>query len=720
MYSLLEMWCWRPQEAGLPKLDLVTPTGPRVTKENESPKVSVVKEDVPVTRCCSGCKKDKVEVFKCKRCHAGSFCSKQCQVKCWPEHKVWCDNIVLLESQIQDKLFAEVNYVSGSSSYVPKDELKLVKLVGRKCTVNCLLDGVTKQVLWDTGGQVSLVGKSWLDKNLPGKAVKDVAELLADDEQLYLAAANNTKIDYLGYTDVVLELSNGKPLNVPFLVTEEEMSIPLIGNNVIEASASGEKENEMRERADVVNMFESSVEKLDRKKAEALVNLIEQRVTSDVPEILGDVKIGVKDIVIPKGRNFRLKCVSSCGPVNEDTPVLFQPDLSLDLDSGLVVGEGVMLLERGRTSRFSIPVSNPTGSDIVLKARSHVGVLAPVASVIPCPIQVNNISRTSQNDPEEVVNDGDEETEDTEVESDPEMEESESEDEPDWLNLIDLSHLSALRQKKVRAMLLEMKDAFAKDKYDIGSIDELKMKIDLKDDEPVRRSYVSIPKPLYKQVRDHVEDMLARGWVRQSHSSYSSPIVCARNKDGTLRMCIDYRRLNNKTVPDSQPIPKVQDILNSLGGNCWFTTLDMSKAYHQGYMHEDSIHLTAFATPWSLLEWVRIPFGLMNAPPVFQRFMNQCLAGLRDVICIPYLDDVLTYSKNFAGHLKHVKMVLKRIIEHGIKLNPVKCKWFRDEVKYLGHIVSSEGYKVDPASDKVIDKIKDPPKTVGDLCRLLP
>ena len=428
----------------MPKLAPVAPNGPRVTVDKESKEISA-DHDVKV-KSCSCCKKENVEMFRCKRCHAGAFCSKKCQVKCWPDHKVWCDHIVLLESQIKDKLFAEVNYVSSSSDFVPKDEMKLVKLVGRKCTVNCLLDGVSEKVLWDTGGQVSLLSKCWLDEHFPEKQVRDVAELLEDDEKLYLAAANNTKIAYLGYTEIVLEMANGKPLKVPFLVTEEEMSMPLIGNNVIEESASGEKENEMRNRSDVVDMFESSLEKIDRKKAEALVNPIEQLVTADVPEILGDVKIGVKDVVIPKGRNFRLKCFSNCGPVNEDTPVLFQPDLLLDLDSGLVVGEGVMLLERGRTSRSSIPVSNPTGSDVVLKARSHVGVLAPVASVIPCPVQVNEIKPSIQkDDPEQEskdeTEDCDDESEECEEESGPD-EDVELSDEPDWLDLIDLGHLT--------------------------------------------------------------------------------------------------------------------------------------------------------------------------------------------------------------------------------------------------------------------------------------
>ena len=312
---------------------------------------------------------------------------------------------------------------------------------------------------------------------------------------------------------------------------------------------------------------------------------------SDQPESLGDVKIGRKDVVVPKGRNFKLKCVSHIGPVNADTPVMFQPNLNMDLHSGLVVGEGIMLLERGKTAKFLIPVCNPTGNDIVLKARTQIGVVVPVLTVISCPVDLKSISCQVEE----------------EMEDDAHMAECNSDDEEeqveeDWLAKIDLSHLTPSRQKKVRGMLREVSEAFSKNESDIGAIEQLKMKINLSDNEPVKRSYTSIPKPLYKEVQKYVEDLLASGWVKKSYSNYSSPIVCVRKKDGSLRLCVDYRKLNSKTIPDSQPIPKVQDILNSLGGNSWFTTLDMSKAYHQGFIHEDSRHLTASATPWSLLE----------------------------------------------------------------------------------------------------------------------
>ena len=126
------------------------------------------------------------------------------------------------------------------------------------------------------------------------------------------------------------------------------------------------------------------------------------------------------------------------------------------------------------------------------------------------------------------------------------------------------------------------------------------MKINLEDNIPVREAYRKIPRNLYAEGRDYINDLVTNGWIQASYSSYASPIVCVRKKDGGLRMCCDYRKLNGKTIADSQPIPRIQDILDGLAGKQWFSTLDMSKAYHQGYIHEDSRHLTAFVTPWTL------------------------------------------------------------------------------------------------------------------------
>ena len=139
----------------------------------------------------------------------------------------------------------------------------------------------------------------------------------------------------------------------------------------------------------------------------------------------------------------------------------------------------------------------------------------------------------------------------------------------------------------------------------------------------------------------HIADLLKNGWIEKSSSEYSSPIVCARKPNGKLRLCIDYRNLNQKTIPDSQPIPKIQDILDGLQGQVWFSTLDMSRAYYQGFLDPKSRKYTAFSTPWALYQWLRIPMGLKNAPPKFQRFINECLDELKNKVCSAYMDDII-------------------------------------------------------------------------------
>ncbi|KAJ8009423.1 hypothetical protein DPEC_G00088720 [Dallia pectoralis] len=288
-----------------------------------------------------------------------------------------------------------------------------------------------------------------------------------------------------------------------------------------------------------------------------------------------------------------------------------------------------------------------------------------------------------------------------------------------WHPPVDLSHLTE-EQQEVKQMLCEESGAFARDDDDIGCIPSLQMNINLKDDIPVQRSYASIPKPLYKEVKDYVRDLLAKGLVIKSKSPFAAPVVCVRKKDGTLRLCIDYKLLNQKTVPDRHPLPRIQDLIDTLGGHSWFTILDQGKAYHQGYIAEGSRHMTAFVTPWGLYEWVRIPFGLSNAPAAFQRSMEEMLDSLRDECCIPYLDDVLCYGKSFKGHLEVVRNVLRALQQHGVKLRPTKCELFKPEVRYVGRLVSAEGVRIDPGDlDAVLALREKTPKSVGDVRKLL-
>ena len=132
----------------------------------------------------------------------------------------------------------------------------------------------------------------------------------------------------------------------------------------------------------------------------------------------------------------------------------------------------------------------------------------------------------------------------------------------------------------------------------------------------MQKNYVGVPLPLLRELKDYVKDLLNRGFIQKSRSSYGSPCVVLRKKDGSMRLCIDHRAFNNKTVADRHPLPRIQET-ESFSRQQWFSTLDQGKAYHQGFVHPDSRCLTAFVTPWGLYEWTRVPMGFKNAPAEF-------------------------------------------------------------------------------------------------------
>ena len=196
--------------------------------------------------------------------------------------------------------------------------------------------------------------------------------------------------------------------------------------------------------------------------------------------------------------------------------------------------------------------------------------------------------------------------------------------------------------------------------------------------------------------------------------------MLARKRGGGVRVCCDFRALNKKTVTDRHPIPRIQTSLENLGGCKWFTTLDLTRAYHQGYIHPDSRDKTAFITPWGLYQWTRIPFGLKNAPAVFQRYMEDTLHDFRDDFAMPYLDDIIVYSTDLESHLQHLSKVLKRVKEKGLKLKLQKCTFFAREVKYLGRIVNEHGYRMDEDSIEAVRILKNiKPTTVAEVRQVL-
>ena len=220
---------------------------------------------------------------------------------------------------------------------------------------------------------------------------------------------------------------------------------------------------------------------------------------------------------------------------------------------------------------------------------------------------------------------------------------------------------------------------------------------------------------MYDEVKAHIQEMLDLGAIRPSNSPWASAIVLVRKKDGRLRFCIDLRRLNNRTVKDAYSLPRIESILDSLGGAQIFTTLDLKAGYWQVEMAEECKAYTAITCgPLGFYECDTMPFGATNAPATFQRLMHDCLGDLNMNWCIVYLDDIIVFSDTKEEHLKRLEAVFQKLMAAGLKLKPTKCFFFRDEIEYLGHVVSGKGISTNPKKIEAVTKWPTP-KTVYDV-----
>ena len=265
--------------------------------------------------------------------------------------------------------------------------------------------------------------------------------------------------------------------------------------------------------------------------------------------------------------------------------------------------------------------------------------------------------------------------------------------------------LSNTEVEKIKSLLLQHEDIFSTGDTDIGHCSFVKHHINLTDETPFKQRHRRIPPAMIDEIRAHLEQLYASGIIRPSHSPWASNVVLVRKQDGKLRMCIDYRQLNKRTVKDSYALPRIEEILDTLSGSKYFTVLDMKSGYHQVEVLEQHKCRTAFTVgPLGFWEFNRLPFGLNNAPATYQRLMEQCLGDLNMKICAIYLDDLIIFSDSLEEHLRRLDMVLNRLKDCNLKLNPKKCKFLQRKVKYVGHIVSENGVEADPDKiDKVIN-----------------
>ena len=277
----------------------------------------------------------------------------------------------------------------------------------------------------------------------------------------------------------------------------------------------------------------------------------------------------------------------------------------------------------------------------------------------------------------------------------------------------DKSDISETKQERFLSMIDQFSDIFAIDNSDLEKTSLREHTIDTGTSQPIKRPPRRTP-PHQREIIDwQLDDLLKHGRIEPSQSPWSSPVVIARKYDGTFRMCVDYRRLNECTVKDAQPLHRSDDALEAVGGARRFSCLDLASGYWQTPVAARNRPKTSFSTHTGQFQWKVMPFGLTNGPASLTHLMNLALDGLTWIYCLVYLDDIIVWSATFDEHLHRLRQVFDRIRKAGLRFKSSKCQFLKKRVTFLGHVVSSQGIETDPEKTRVVDEWPTPKNLVG-------
>jgi transposase InsO family protein len=526
------------------------------------------------------------------------------------------------------------------------------------------VDGQLSTALLDTGSTVSTIAQSFYRDFLYHLPISNIADLLN------IQSAGGHSLPYLGYIEAGLKIpGDDEEQNCLFLVvpdTEYSKRVPvLIGTNILLPLI-----NNQRDKHGIRYIQENNLgsawamtfknihlqnKSLDRSKGYLC------QLKNDGPQ---EVKIPANTAITLYGKpHHKVSYRTCCGVITE----------SAKTGNGLQELEISPLLvsyDFNKDDRIPVLVSNPTTKTLIIPPHAVICEIhhATVVSLDKASGETDSSSTTE-----------------------------------DWMSHFKLeeSMLTSKDVNSVKKFLHSWKDIFSQNDLDVGFTNLVSHGINLTNEIPFKQRHRRIPPSMYSEVKDHLQQLLDAGIIRPSHSPWASNMVLVRKKDNSLRICVDYRQMNERTIRDAYYLPRIDEMLDCMSGNSYFSILDMKSGYHQIEVKEEHKNRTAFtAGPLGFWEYNRLPFGLCNAPATYQRAMEQCLGDLNYNICLVYLDDVIIFSKTYEEHLQRLEAVFKKLREYGLKLSPKKCQFFKEKVKYIGHIVSENGIEPDP------DKIK--------------
>lgn len=530
-------------------------------------------------------------------------------------------------------------------------------LIGPPSVISLKINGQSCDALFDSGSQVTIIFESWYKKYLSSVPVQPVTGL-----DLWGLSESNVSYPYRGYVVVDFEYPaevTGTSHTVTVLAlicpSPKEEKIPVIvGTNT----------------SHVRNLVKQCRKQgFDITKALGIKAHSEQKPTiaGSVPLASTDDEVGSviwkgpSPLILPPGKDLQVSCkVDFKQTVDKEILMVDSPPLA-PLPGDVLLQPMVVPANAVQVNNFRILVQNQSAKETIIPVGTVMGHMYRTESVISMPLPKSEPLKFESSQ----ISFGD------------------SPVPKEW-------------KERLRQKLAERSQVFSVNEWDVGLAKNVEHTIRLSDPSPFRQRSRRLAPADIKDVRKHLQELLCTGIIKESRSPYASPIVIVRKKNGTIRMCIDYRLLNSRTVPDQYTTPCIDEALDSLSGSKWFSVLDLRSGYYQIAMAEEDKEKTAFICPLGFFQFERMPQGITGAPATFQRLMEKTVGDMNLLQVLVYLDDLIVFGKSLEEHEERLLKVLDRLGEAGLKISLDKCQFCQPQVKYLGHIVSAHGVSPDP------------------------
>lgn len=584
---------------------------------------------------------------------------------------------------------------------------------------NVVIGGeVEVKAMLDSGSMACTLSSSVLPELLRTGVLKSPS---LSPTEVVLVGCGGLKTSPLGVCELEMEVY-GCSVAVPTLVVDGQCEDLIVGSNVLKHLI-----HELKTTGDFWRKV--STPESGNSEEIKLINMmanVERWKDGDLPDKVGAVRLKRAVSLEPMQEHLVWGRLRSTHNLSAGSAVIVEPSSSRSKPKSVMVGKTVALLRQD--GWLPMKVINPTQKVVMLKRNTTLADVYPCMALedldsdcscgtsdAPAALQ-QQVQRTtdiltgSRNDLT-LTDDGSSRPDDTDRHDSSSGPDSTLSGVLRDLGLteidIDSCQVSPEYKERLVQLIAEYQSIFSRHKLDCGKATGCVHRIRLSDEKPFRLAYRRVSPNGYEKLKQALNVMEECEIIRKSSSEFASPLVLVWKKNGDLRLCTDFRWLNARTVKDAHPLPHQADALSALGGNAFFSTMDLTSGYYNVEVHEDDRRYTAFTSPFGLYEYNRMPQGLCNSPATFMRMMLNIFGDQNFLSLLCYLDDVLVFAPTEDLALERLEMVFQRLMAHNLKLSPSKCHFLRKSVKFLGHVISADGVATDPEKVTAITKVTE-------------